>query len=142
MLFRSAAGTHASDAANVSQVEAGDAQTLDRATAYTDLRAERLMSAQAAAVGELQVYVDDRLHAQDRRIDRQGAMSAAMMNMAASAGGIRTTNRMSVGSGFAGGQEALSVGYQRAISDRAALTVSGAFSGSESATGIGLSFGW
>jgi autotransporter adhesin len=137
-----AAGTEASDAANVEQVAAGDAETLDRANAYTDLRADRLLSAQSAAVGELRTYVDDRLDTQDRRIDRQGAMSAAMMNMAASAAGIRTPHRVSVGSGFSGGQQALSLGYQRAISDRAAVTVSGAFSGNESATGVGLSFGW
>src|SRR3546814_5859237 len=75
--------------------------------------------------------IDHRLAEQDRRIDKQGAMGAAMLNMATSAAGIRTQNRVGVGVGFQGGESALSVGYQRAISDRAVITIGGAFSGDE-----------
>jgi hypothetical protein len=34
------------------------------------------------------------------------------------------------------------VGYQRAISDRATVTVGGAFSGNDTSVGIGAGFGW
>jgi autotransporter adhesin len=79
---------------------------------------------------------------QDRRIDRQGAMSSAMLNMATSTAGIRTDNRVGVGIGFQGGEKALSVGYQRALSDRATITIGGAFSGDEKSVGVGAGFGW
>src|SRR3546814_6708933 len=75
--------------------------------------------------------IDHRLAEQDRRIDKQGAMSAAMLNMATSAAGIRTQNRVGVGVGYQSGESALSIGYQRAISDRAVITIGGAFSGDE-----------
>lgn len=68
--------------------------------------------------------------------------SAATANATASLAGIRTVNRVAVGAGSSGGESALSVGYQRAMSDRAALTISGAFSSSESSAGIGVGFGW
>jgi hypothetical protein len=47
-----------------------------------------------------------------------------------------------VGVGFSGGEEAMSIGYQRAFSDRATMTVGGAFSDSESSVGVGVGFGW
>ena len=86
--------------------------------------------------------VERRFHDVDRRMDRQGAMGAAMLNMATSAAGIRTQNRVGVGVGFQGGESALSVGYQRALSERATITVGGAFSGDEKSVGVGAGFGW
>ena len=44
-----------------------------------------------------------RLDQQDHRIDQQGAMSAAMLNMAINAADIRTQNRVGVGAGFQNG---------------------------------------
>ncbi|MBV6811455.1 YadA-like family protein, partial [Xanthomonas euvesicatoria] len=46
------------------------------------------------------------------------------------------------GVGFQNGESALSVGYQRAISPRATLTVGGALSGDDSSIGVGAGFGW
>ena len=86
--------------------------------------------------------LERRLHAQDRRIDRQGAMGAAMLNMAISAAGIRTDNRVGVGVGFQGGERALSVGYQRAFGERATFSLGGALSGDERSVGMGAGFGW
>ena len=43
---------------------------------------------------------------------------------------------------FQNGESALSVGYQRALSDRATLTIGGAFSGDEKSVGVGAGFGW
>jgi autotransporter adhesin len=69
-------------------------------------------------------------------------MNAAMLTMATSTAGVRTQNRVGVGVGMQGSEQALSVGYQRAISDRATVTFGGAFSGSESSAGVGVGFGW
>jgi len=137
-----AAGTADTDAANVGQMNAGDARTLADARAYTDRRFEELMAAPMAAIDELRAHVDDRFSETDRRIDKMGAMNAAMLNMATSAAGVRTQNRVGVGIGFSGGEQALSFGYQRAIGERATLTFGGAFSSDESSAGAGIGFGW
>lgn len=129
-----AAGTQPTDAVNKGQLDRGVAS----ANGYTDARVNALSDSfdvfQGKVAGELQ--------RQDERIDRQGAMSAAMMNMAVSASGIRTPNRVGIGVGFQGGESAVSMGYQRAISDRATVTVGGAFSSDDSAVGLGAGFGW
>lgn len=137
-----AAGTAPTDAANVAQVQSGDAQTLRSANAYTDSRVTQMLAAPTEAINELRDDMNWRFNKQDRRIDKLGAMTSAMVQMSASAAGLRTPNRVAVGAGFQGGQQALSIGYQRAISDRATVTLGGAFSDSESSAGIGVGFGW
>ncbi|MEI2454679.1 MULTISPECIES: YadA-like family protein [Lysobacter] len=137
-----AAGTAPTDAANVAQVQSGDAQTLRSANAYTDSRVTQMLAAPTEAINELRDDMNWRFHKQDRRIDKLGAMTAAMVQMSASASGLNTPNRIAVGAGFQGGQQALSIGYQRAISDRATVTLGGAFSDSESSAGVGVGFGW
>jgi autotransporter adhesin len=129
-----AAGTQATDAVNKGQLDRGVAS----ANSYTDARAQALSD----RIDLLQGGIDDRFRRQDDHIDRQGAMGAAMLNMAVSAAGVRTPNRVGVGMGFQGGESALSVGYQRAISERATVTVGGAFSDGESSIGLGAGFGW
>ena len=133
-----AAGTQASDAVNVAQLESTATRAVADANAYTDQR----FDAWSDSFSAYQDQLDQRFTDQDRRIDRQGAMGAAMLNMATSAAGIRTQNRVGVGIGFQGGESALSLGYQRAISDRATITVGGAFSGDEKSVGVGAGFGW
>ena len=190
-------GVVASDAVNLGQLQAGDAETLASANTHTDTRETAIRTdmatADASTLASAQTYADtgdaetlasartysdntatetltaantytdtrfaeltglsdsfesfrgevgQRFSQQDRRIDRQGAMSSAMLNMATSTAGIRTRNRVGVGVGFQGGERALSVGYQRAISDRAAVTIGGAFSGEEKSAGVGVGFGW
>lgn len=137
-----ARATEATDAVNLSQMQEADAQVYANARSYVDLRVDQALAAPMAAIGELRADVDARLGAQDTRIDRQSAMTSAAMNMAASAAGVRTPNRVAVGAGTAGGEQALAVGYQRALSDRAALTFGGAFSSGENSAGVGISFGW
>ena len=129
-----AAGTTATDAVNKGQLDRGMAT----ANSYTDSRVQAVADSFDVFKGE----IDGRLRHMDRRIDRQGAMSAAMLNMATSAAGIRTQNRVGVGIGFQGGESALSLGYQRAISDRATVTFGGAFSSDDSSVGVGAGFGW
>ncbi|MFZ7096420.1 YadA-like family protein [Luteimonas dalianensis] len=133
-----AAGTADTDAANVGQVNTASAQTLSSANAYTDQKFAVWNDNFDSFRGD----VERRFHDVDRRMDRQGAMSAAMLNMATSAAGLRTQNRVGVGVGFQGGESALSIGYQRAISERATVTFGGAFSGDESSVGVGAGFGW
>jgi autotransporter adhesin len=148
-----AAGTQATDATNVAQVQAADAETLAAANSYTDTTATQTLTSANAYTDSRFAAMDDnfenfrtetdrRFLDQDRRIDRQGAMSSAMLNMATSTAGIRTENRVGVGVGFQGGESALSVGYQRALSDRATITIGGAFSGDEKSVGVGAGFGW
>lgn len=152
-----ATGTAPTDAANVAQVQAGDAQTLASANSradagdaqtlrsantYTDARMNQMLAAPTAAINELRNDMNWRFNKQDERIDKMGAMTSAMVQMSASAAGLRTQNRIAVGAGFQGGEQALSIGYQRAISDRATVTVGGAFSDSESSAGVGVGFGW
>ncbi len=129
-----AAGTQDTDAVNKAQLDSG----VTRANAYTDQRYSAMADTFEAYQGE----VDDRFRRQDKRIDQQGAMNAAMLNMATSAAGIRTDNRLGVGLGFQGSRSALSIGYQRAISERATVTFGGAFGGDEAALGIGAGLGW
>ncbi|TQT08775.1 adhesin, partial [Xanthomonas perforans] len=75
-------------------------------------------------------------------LERHGTMSSAMLNMSASVAGIAAQNRIGAGVGFQNGESALSVGYQRAISPRATLTVGGALSGDDRSVGLGAGFGW
>ncbi len=118
--------------------DASATKTLASANAYTDTRFAAWNDDFTRFKGDL----ERRLHAQDRRIDRQGAMGAAMLNMAISAAGIRTDNRVGVGVGFQGGERALSVGYQRAFGERTTFSLGGALSGDERSVGMGAGFGW
>jgi len=130
------------DAGSFREAEAGNAETLSQANAYTDARFEEALKAPMAAIDDLRTEVSDRFRDTDSRIEKMGAMNAAMLNMATSAAGIRTPNRMAVGIGVSGGEQALSLGYQRAFSDRLTMTVGGAFSDDESSAGVGVGFGW
>jgi autotransporter adhesin len=79
---------------------------------------------------------------QDGRIDRISAMAVAMATMTGSAAGNPNKNRLAIGVGNHGGANALSVGYQQAFNERVTVTLGGAFSGSESSAGGGISIGW
>jgi len=129
-----AAGSRDTDAVNKAQLEGGIAA----ANRYTDQRHSALADSFTLYRGT----VDERFRRQDERIDRQGAMNAAMLNMATSTAGLRTQNRLGVGAGFQSGRAALSLGYQRAISERATVTLGGAFSGDDASLGVGAGFGW
>lgn len=132
-------GAAPTDAANVRQVQSGDAQTLSQANAYTDSRIQALN----LDLPGFRREIDDRFADQDKRISRVGAMGTAMAQMTASAAGIRTPNRLAVGTGVQGGHAAFAVGYQRAIGDSATFTIGGAISGDgEDSVGAGYGVGW
>ena len=83
--------------------------------------------------------LDHRLHHQDRRIDRMGAMNAAMLNMAINAAGSQSDRgRIAVGAGFQGGEQGLSIGYGRRIGRTASFSIGGAFASGEKSAGIGF----
>ncbi len=87
--------------------------------------------------------IDDRFNKQDARINRTGAMNTAMSQMTASAAGIRSRNRLAVGTGYQDGYGALAVGYQRAINERSTFTIGAAMSGDgEDTVGMGFGIGW
>lgn len=115
------------------------ANTLSSANAYTDRRFSEVTSMPLQAIDDLRADMDWRLQRQDRRIDRQGAMGSAMLNMAINAAGTQSPRgRVAVGAGFQGGESALSVGYGKRIGTRASFSLGGAFSGSEKSGGIGF----
>ncbi|WP_208382103.1 YadA-like family protein, partial [Luteibacter sp. SG786] len=146
-----AAGTAPTDAANVSQVDQavataksyadqGDATTLQSAKAYTDQRFGDVVS--GGAFDEYKRTVDHRFSNLNDRLNKVGAMGAAMSQMAFSTQGVSGDNRLGVGVGGYKGQGALSVGYSRSITPRATVTFGAAISGGESSGGVGVGVGW
>ena len=133
-----AAGDAATLTASKTYTDNTATQTLNSAKSYTDQK----FAAWNDTFTQYQQEVDRRFMQTDARIDRNGAMQTAMAQMTASAAGVRTVNRMAVGVGAQNGKTALSVGYQRAIGERAAFTIGGAFSGNESSAGVGYGIGW
>ena len=130
-----ATGSAPTDAANVQQVQAGNAATLASANQYTDLQ----IQAFGGQLTSLQQEIDVHLRQQDARIDQQGAMSAAMLNMAINAAHSNSANgRIGVGAGWMNGESALSVGYSKQIGDRASFSLGGAFTSDDSSAGIGF----
>lgn len=130
------------EAAVRSDMAAGDAATLSSANAYTDTRFNQVASL-SDDFNAFRSNVDQRLHDQDGRIDRVGALGAAMVGMVASAAAVEGgRTRVGVAAGSYGGKQALSVGVQQRIGSRAAMTLGGAFSGSERSATVGVGFGF
>jgi len=140
------AGVNGTDAANVDQVRQGISEsrtytdtktqeTLRDAKAYTDTRVDDMWR----GMDEFSAHVDRRFHETDKRITRQSAMTAAMVNMATNAAGSRSERgRIGAGLGWSSGERALSIGYSRAIGERASFSIGGALSGGESSAGVGF----
>jgi autotransporter adhesin len=148
-----AAGTGATDAANVGQVATGDAATLAASKTYADGRASNAVSTANAYTdsrfaawtdGMLQFgqQVEMRFAQTDVRIDRMGAMNSAMAAAAMNTAGLPGLNRVGVGVGSQGGKAALAVGYQRLVAPNASVSLSGAFSGGERSVSAGAGFSW
>ena len=132
------AGDAATLASARDHADAGDTQTLQSANAYTDARFNAVTGL-ADSFEAFRGEIDDRFHRQDRRIDRQGAISAAMLNMAINAAGSQSPRgRIAMGAGFQGGEQALSVGYGRKLGKRGSFSLGGAFSSGEKSAGVGF----
>ncbi|HSX63829.1 MAG TPA: YadA-like family protein, partial [Pseudoxanthomonas sp.] len=130
--------------------DAGDAATLSSAQSYADNAATQTLTS-ANAYTDFKVLaleddfnafrsdVDRRFSQQDQRLDKMGAMSSAMLNMAINAAGSRSPRgRIAVGAGWQNGENALSVGYAKPIGERASFSIGGAFSGDEKSAGVGF----
>jgi hypothetical protein len=142
------AGVAGTDAANVDQVRQGIAEsrtytdtkaqeTLRDSKAYTDSRVNDMWR----GVEDIAAQVDRRFHETDKRINRQSAMTAAMVQMATNAAGSRSERgRIGAGLGWSSGERALSIGYSRAIGERGSFSIGGALSGGESSAGVGFGF--
>ncbi|ENV11539.1 hypothetical protein F966_00094, partial [Acinetobacter higginsii] len=126
--------TEDTDAVNYQQLKASEKS----ANSYTNERVNALNS----AFQDYRVETEQRFQKVDERFNRQGAMTAAMMNMASSASSVKGLNRVGVGAGFQGQEQAVSIGYQRIINENTSLTIGGAFTKEESSGGVGVGFGW
>jgi hypothetical protein len=114
---------------------------LKSANAYTDQKVGNFAS--ASDLNSLRGQVNQQFASVNQRLDRVGAMGAAMSQMAFSTQGINTPNRLGMGVGGYGGQGAISVGYAHQITPKANLTFGAALSsGGESSGGVGLGVGW
>ena len=86
-----------------------------------------------------------RLDKMDKRFNRMAAMSSAQTAMAMNTAGLATYNRLGAGVGYAEGESAMAVGYQRVLNDKGSATFSlnGAFTNSgERTLGVGVGIGW
>ena len=89
--------------------------------------------------------VDARLNRMDKRFNRMAAMSSAQTAMAMNTAGLATYNRLGAGVGYAEGESAMAVGYQRVLNEKGSATFSlnGAFTNSgERSMGVGVGIGW
>ena len=130
--------TEATDAVNLRQMQSANSETLSASKSYTDTQISHLES----SFNDFSYQTDRRFKEVDKQFDRQGAMSAAMMNMATSTSGLKGRNRVGVGAGFQGSEKAVAVGYQRMINENTSLSLGGAFTDDESSGGAGVGFSW
>jgi autotransporter adhesin len=89
--------------------------------------------------------VEGRLDKMDKRFNRMAAMSSAQTAMAMNTAGLATYNRLGAGVGYAEGESAMAVGYQRVLNEKGSATFSlnGAFTNSgEQSVGLGVGIGW
>src|SRR5690606_23916994 len=143
-------GGQAAPVAQAPVPAAVDQETLDSAKSYTDTTATKTLASANSYTDTKFNALDDRfqqlsdnlgarLNQQDERIDRMGAMSSAMMNMAINASGGRSERgRLAVGAGWQNGESALSVGYSKQLGERASFSIGGAFSDGDSSAGVGF----
>ncbi|MDH1793523.1 ESPR-type extended signal peptide-containing protein [Stenotrophomonas sp. GD03819] len=86
-----------------------------------------------------------RLDKMDKRFNRMAAMSSAQTAMAMNTAGLATYNRLGASVGYAEGESAMAVGYQRVLNEKGSATFSlnGAFTNSgERSMGVGVGIGW
>jgi autotransporter adhesin len=94
------------------------------------------------AIGDAQRWNTQRFREVNRKINRMGAMTAAYGQMAFSAQGLETDNRVGVGVGSQAGAGAIAVGYSRRINPNLNVSFGASASGHEVSVGGGMSLGW
>lgn len=129
-----AAGTSATDAATVGQVDASTQKAIDTAQGYTDKRFTDLQT----GIDRFAGAVNDRFQAVDRRVNGTGAMATAMSQMGTASAGASGNGRIAAGVGFQGGERAISVGYATPIGERMHLNFGGAATATQRTVGAGI----
>jgi autotransporter adhesin len=114
-------GTEPTDAVNVRQMEAGDAETLHQANTYADAGdARTLQSAQSYAdlgdartLSSANAYTDKVFSRVEKKINSAGAAASAMGLMAGTAAGnsLSGRNRIAVATASYNGRPAIALGY-------------------------------
>lgn len=84
--------------------------------------------------------IDEHLRKMDRRIGRQGAMTAALVQSS----GMPDVgeNYLGVGVGWSEGENAFAASFRRRFTEHFTASVGGATSGNESSIGVGAGFTW
>jgi autotransporter adhesin len=145
-------GMATTDAVNKGQMDAGDASTLQSAKTYTDTTATQTVKTANAYTDARMAAWDDQFNGmrsdverqfneQGRQINTVGALSAALA-LAAPDARVQGANQFSMGMGHYRDQQAISVGYSRLVSPRAAVRVAAAFADGDNAAGVGFNVGW
>jgi autotransporter adhesin len=133
-----AAGVNTTDAANVGQVNTA----LAAAKTYTDVNAQQTLSTANAytnsQLGNVQNHINDQFQQVDKRINEDGAMSAASTQMAINAAGATGNGRLAAGVGEQSGRSAISVGYAAPLGNRMHVSVGATASGSQTSVGAGF----
>jgi len=65
-----------------------------------------------------------------------------VINEVISTAGLQGKNRVGVGAGLQGSEQAVAVGYQRIVDNNTSLSISGAFTRKESSAGVGADLSW
>jgi autotransporter adhesin len=145
-------GTAPTDAVNLRQMQAGDAQTLTEANAYSDAGdATTLQSAKtyadlgdARTLSQAMGYTDQRFGLLNTRINQAGAAASALGLVAATAAGNPSGNRLAIGFSNYNGQSGAALAYQHIFETRHPInfTLGASFSGGQRAVGGAMSIGF
>jgi hypothetical protein len=115
---------------------------LAAAKTYTDVNAQQTLSAANAytnsQLGNVQNQISDQFQQVNKRIDEDGAMSAASTQMAINAAGATGNGRIAAGVGEQSGRSAISVGYAAPLGSRMHVSVGATASGSQTSVGAGF----
>ena len=128
-------GVEAGDLVNVGQVTEQVKEAIATANQYADKQFEYAQKSLQNFKGE----VNDRFRRQDAQIHKIGAMSAANAHMAINAAGVAPgRGRIAVGMGVQRGEQAVALGFAKALSETTRVSVGGAVSGQERSMGASI----
>ncbi|WP_314105403.1 YadA-like family protein [uncultured Stenotrophomonas sp.] len=158
-----AANTYTDEQADATLIEANTyadqvaGDTLTAANTYTDQQVDQIggmASGAAAALEQFRAVATDRfagidsrlnamdesLRAMDKRISRQAAMTAALVQSS----GMPDVgeNYLGAGAGWSEGENAFAASFRRRFTKHFTASVGGARSGDETSVGVGAGFSW
>jgi hypothetical protein len=129
------AGVEDGDMINVGQLTEQVKEAIATANQYADKQFDHLQKSLENFKGE----VNERFRRQDAQIHKIGAMSAANAHMAINAAGVAPgRGRIAVGMGVQRGEQAVALGFAKALSETTRVSVGGAVSGQERSMGASI----